>query len=284
MCLIVGKPKGINLPKDKALKQYFNYHPDGFGISFQFDGKVRTIKGAMTDKEMFKLISLVRRIISPLKVKDVDMVLQWRRAVTGSICRRYCHPFPVSRNQVDLDSLDVMSEVALAHNGVIWEYNQQSNYYYGYKDGSDRSDINDAQEFIKDYVVDLGDNVFNPAVGRLIESHTYSKFALLNQEGITYIGDFEQDTDGCWYSNFNHKPTPVTKKITISEGKKSTALALMNRRDIYDDYDVLGGVRCQFCRCYAPELYIMPDDDSLLCARCFETFAGYRPNYDDLAF
>ena len=196
MCLVIGKPVGAPIPGRKKLKHYFNCHPDGFGVSFQYRRAVRTIKGAMTIKEMFKLLNTIRCLIQPKRPDDIDMLLQWRSAVTGSVSRKFCHPFPVVAEQEQLDSLDTLSELALAHNGVIWDYK------FSYpKTGKD---INDAQEFIKDFVVGLGQAVFDPSVQKLIEAYTKSKFALLSSEGLCYIGEFIEE-NGCFYSNMYHK-------------------------------------------------------------------------------
>ena len=249
MCLIVGKPVGAPIPGRKKLKHYFNCHPDGFGVSFQYKGAVRTIKGAMTIKEMFKLLNTIRCLIQPKKPEDIDMLLQWRRAITGSVSRKFCHPFPVVAEQEQLDSLDTSSELALAHNGVIWDYNKLSHPEIS-------EDINDAQEFIKDFVVGLGQAVFNPSVQKLIEAYTKSKFALLSSEGLYYIGDFIEE-NGCFYSNMYHK---------LDFGIEGL-----------EEYT---GYLCPFCSTVTPSLFrLSPYDDSeAFCANCYRQFTGLEPS------
>ena len=248
MCLVVGKPAGAYIPGRKKLKHYFNCHPDGFGVSFQYKGAVRTIKGAMTIKEMFKLLNTIRCLIQPKRPDDIDMLLQWRSAVTGSVSRKFCHPFPVVAEQEQLDSLDTLSELALAHNGVIWDYK------FSYpKTGKD---INDAQEFIKDFVVGLGQAVFDPSVQKLIEAYTKSKFALLSSEGLCYIGEFIEE-NGCFYSNMYHK---------LGFGIEGLG-----------EY---AGYLCPLCSTVTPFLFrLSPYDDSeAVCANCYRQFTGLEPS------
>ena len=278
---------GVRLPKKKELRSYFNYNPDGFGVSFQYNGKVRTVKGAMTVNEMFHLLDKVRKLIRPKGIEEIDMVLQWRKAVTGSICRRFCHPFPVTKDQRELDSLDILSDIALAHNGIIWDYNKEgySNYnFYGCGIGKNYlGDINDAQEFIKDYVFDLGSSLFSPPVQKLIAAYTESKFALLTTKGITYIGKFEQE-HGLWYSNMYHKPTgniQVGNKSWLTY-KPSTNYNKYFEDSFVDEEEIKeiseGGIKCDFCQAYVDRLYELPNDDqSLLCSGCFELTQGYKP-------
>jgi hypothetical protein len=296
MCLVLAKPAGIKLPKGKELRLAFDENDDGFGLSFQYNGKVRTIKGAMTVADMFALLNQARRAVYPKSLTDVDMVLQWRKAMTGSVCQRFCHPFPVSAKQADLDSLDVMSKVALAHNGVIWDYHDYGGKWsYIPKLG----DINDAQEFIKDYLARMGSALFNPAVQALIGEYADSKFALLSSKGINLIGKFEEDK-GCWYSNFNHRWSYPTYPASNPDKPK-----LLNAPRHFDPYveeyidngvavdcefsevieDRLNVYRCDMCQDPALLLYVPPDcDDSKLCKACFEGLYGRQPSLKEAIY
>ena len=265
MCLIVCKPKGIPLPGRKKLKQWFASYPDGVGIAFQYRDKVRILKGAMTDKEMFALIARMEKLLCPKKPKDIDIVIQFRQAVTGSVCPKYCHPFPVTSSQEELDSLDVLADCALAHNGIIHEYSTRRN-------GCTlkaANDVNDAQEFIKDYLAGMGGSLWNPFVQRLIQSYTASKFALLTSTGIVYIGEFIAD-QGILYSNEGYI------------GAKLIATALYPLTPaLHFNYDEGFGV-CQACQTYSKALFTPAWDETPLCADCFRQYAQCEPTKANL--
>jgi len=207
MCLIIAKSKGLPFPPKSDMKRWFNKYPDGVGIAFQEGDRVRVIKGAMSRRSMHKLVSTANHYIHKQgkQMEDVDLIIQFRAAVTGKVCKEFCHPFPISPNQADLDSLNVVTNAALAHNGVISMY---SNYYsvasvYTYYD---MGDVNDAQEFIKDYICHLDQSTLtDPTIMDMISTLTYSKFALLDASGIHYMGKFIED-GGYYYSNDGYKP------------------------------------------------------------------------------
>jgi len=265
MCLIVTKPKGMPLPSRKRLRKWFNAYPDGFGMAFQYQDKVRILKGAMTISEMCQLIAQMKRELGETKIEDIDIVIQYRVAFTGSVVPKYCHPFPITASQEELDGLDVTTDIALAHNGVIWEYNQMQ---YNYQ-----TDINDAQEFIKDFLVDMGVAVLNPSVQRLIEEYTYSKFALLTNADIVYIGEFIKDS-GYYYSNGGYM---APKGLSTKAASTVTSWRASDYTNIPSSYGTGGGIVCEFCQTPSLDAYEMPNDGSLLCAACFVQFEGRMP-------
>lgn len=274
MCLVIGKPKGILLPKNKELKKAFNQNCDGFGISFQYEGKIRTLKGAMTVKDMFTLIDRVRMLIKPNRLEDIDAVLQWRKAVTGSISQRFCHPFPITHSQEELDSLDVISTYSLAHNGIIYDYN----WAFRGRLATAPADINDAQEFIKDFLFGMGAAILIPAVQQLIEVYTDSKFAILSPHGISYIGDFQLEK-GCFYSNLWHRFQNNFNKPGWSDNYYSQGT------NFVETSDKVGHFLCNFCESYVDRLYFLPDDeDSQICSECFIIIEGRRPFSTELCF
>lgn len=255
MCLIVCKPKGLPMPKFKRMKSWFDLFSDGVGIAFQHHNKVRVVKGAMSKREMKQLMSMVRSTLMAegKSETEVDLIIQFRQAFTGAVTRAFCHPFPVSPEQSDLDSLDTMADYALAHNGVIREYSDQKSYGQGKIVLGDK---NDAQEFIKDYLVPMGDSLLNLGVQRLIGAHTASKFALLTKDRIVYIGQFIED-GGYLYSNLAYKPTTYDDY--------STTLLPLDTRPTDDKV----GLVCDFCRNHYRCLYHI-EDDMLLCYGCYK--------------
>jgi len=314
MCLIVCKPRGLPLPDMLDMYYWFFEYPDGLGVSFQYQNKVRTIKGAMSESQMEDLFGNVHDILKEegQTFEDVDLMMQFRAAVTGAATPKFCHPFPVSNKQADLDSLDVLSDVALAHNGVISMYNKRFNTKVTSADGkvtrwTSLGDKNDAQEYIKEYIVPLGRAIWNPVVQELIEDHTYSKFALLSGRGLSYIGTFFEE-EGYFYSNMTYKWGYQSTYLQGGAGKiaynKRTGLEVRSAptspwegdddddddsrfRELYPGYPYLpmkdvatGGLFCEFCGDYFPEVYLSPSDNfgTQLCASCYEQMEGTKPN------
>jgi len=284
MCLVIGKPKGLPLLGKKKMRTWFGRFPDGFGLAFQDGNKVRVLKGAMNEKQMFQVIDLMEKYLhkQDKTVEDVDIIFQFRAAMTGSVCPEFCHPFPITDDRKALNGLNVITDVALAHNGVIWKYNDlqfEWNYYSGGKLG----DVNDAQEFIVDYLVGMGDSLWESSVQKLIGDYTDSKFALLSNRGIDYIGEFVED-GGYFYSNLGYL---TTKKIQLAQYKASSnyfggwgdeAQAGWKGKDGED-----GGIVCDFCGQVVSKVYFMPDDESQVCSMCFELSARRKPTEDERA-
>lgn len=185
------------MPHYKLLKRAFQNNPDGFGLAYKLAGGMPHIrKGAMT----FKMVKRLLKSLPDLTAADV--ILHFRLATQEHIYEGNCHPFPLSRNPKHLTALDITSRMAIAHNGIIY-----SNLY-GYKDtggwGSKDAALSDTQEFIQDYLVDIGDAIFNAGVRRLIQDDTMSKFAILTTKGILFVGTFTKD-NGLYFSNDSYK-------------------------------------------------------------------------------
>ena len=271
MCLIVGKPKGTPFPSKRKMKLWCHRYPHGVGVAFVESDHVRVIKGAMTWKDLREMLRSVTQVVSPKSTTDIDMVIQFRQAVTGKPCPRFCHPFPVSSKQEDLDALDVSAPAALAHNGTIYEYCNSS-----YCSTSEKTkEINDAQEFIKDYVVPLGEQIFNPIVQKLIVKTTYSKFAILTPKGITYLGNFIEE-DGYWYSNDGYKRTPITSSV---QGYAGQAFNGYSGWEAEDATEV--GIVCDNCHEVKSPVYELAGDGCLLCHGCFVHFMGRKPTQEE---
>lgn len=271
MCLIVVKPKGLPMPGKKSMKRWFRKYPDGFGLAFQNKRRVRILKGAMDIHGMFHIVSFMRKYLEQENkaVEDVDVIMQFRLAVTGCPCPEFCHPFPITKKRKLLNGLDVLAGAALAHNGTIWEYSK-AQWEGGW------TDINDAQEFIHDYLADMGDSIWNVGVQTFIGEYTLSKYALLSNSKIAYIGDFIEDR-GYFYSNDGY-----LKENSKQVPPKHNPAAL----SVYGaNWDSSGweGSPCDFCKEHHALLYQLPDDESNVCWECFEYHAGRTPRLADRA-
>lgn len=233
MCVIIAKPAGVKMPTNKTLRRAFTNNPDGFGLAYKVVGGMPHIKkGAMTFKAMKMLL---RSIPNPV---DAEVILHFRLATSGHIYEGNCHPFPLSRKAEHLTALEITSRMAIAHNGIIYSSTKPTVAYYGNPDvwGDKWDALSDTQEFIRDYLVDIGDAIFNKGVRKLIEDDTMSKFAILTTKGILLIGDFTNDK-GLYYSNASYKQPnywkPVKTKGVVSTDDLPTIPETRRQGDLF---------------------------------------------------
>ena len=256
MCLIVVKPKGIELPEQKDLDQWFRDHPDGFGLAFAHQGKVQILKGAMTIEAMHGLIEQMKSALEPTSPKKVNLVLHFRQATHGALTPSNCHPFPLTSCQEALSALSVSTSSAVAHNGVVW---------FGTELGEDLlQGKTDTQRFIEDVLFGLGGAVWNASVQELIRLCAFGKFVLLTPKKIVYIGEFLYHA-GCWFSNNSFTPSPKVSSEYLAE------LGMYAERKPLCD------------SCQAPAEVYWLEDEAALCADCFRLFTGREPSKNERA-
>ncbi len=278
MCLIVAKPHGVRMPSNNNLARWFKSHPDGFGLAYLDEGKVRIIKGAMDIKGVKRIVKTMRKGLGKTSPKDIDVIFHFRQATNGVISMSNCHPFPVSSDQAELASLDTNCEIAIAHNGIIWGVGDKYNYNnpIGFK--------TDTQEFIEDYITQLRDALWNKAVQGLIEAATSSKFVLLSNRGLTYIGKFVED-GGLFYSNQGYKlyyGKPITFTPSVNHNAKKYQPPYEEAAD-YDSPTSL--VQCDFCQQYTSIVYGLPEDKlSGVCHGCFVVLTNRYPTMYDIRY
>lgn len=106
MCIIASIPAGENIGSTE-LKAMWENNPDGGGIAYIEDGKVRTYKTMKQSK--FK--RNFERIVD--EYGDSDILVHTRIATHGSICIPNVHPFRVLSGGVKRNDL------VFAHNGIL---------------------------------------------------------------------------------------------------------------------------------------------------------------------
>ena len=106
MCIIASIPAGSQINED-TLNQMWKSNPDGGGIAYIEDGKVKTYKSMKLKKfrtNFFRILD---------EHGDSDILVHTRIATHGSICIPNVHPFPVMQDGEELDNL------VFAHNGIL---------------------------------------------------------------------------------------------------------------------------------------------------------------------
>jgi len=192
MCIICAKPAGIKLPDDSTIRRMFNHNRDGAGIMYTINGKVKIVKGLMTVDSVFAELDAIRKKI------DVDkeaMVLHFRIGTAGGNIPANTHPYPITDSLHLLQKLETITDVGVAHNGIIDITPRQKN-------------INDTMEYIMSQLAPLKRAVpkfyENKDLMLMVKNAISSKMAFLTADRFIYtIGDFIED-DGLLYSNSSY--------------------------------------------------------------------------------
>lgn len=196
MCIIVSKALGVEFPSKKILKRCFNNNPDGAGYMFQADGKVYIRKGFMTWKAFWEDLNSTRKIAGD----EAPYVMHFRISTQAGVNAQCTHPYPLSDDMNELKKLSTITDIGIAHNGVIY-----------LTSASWEKTFNDTMKFITDYasliITDkkyYKDSNKMKLIDRLIGN---SRLAILDGTGhIEYIGDgWNADEKGVQYSNTTWK-------------------------------------------------------------------------------
>lgn len=263
MCIAVAKKKGFEIPSKEILKSCWENNPDGAGIMFNDGIEVHGYKGFTTFKGFYKFL---KRIDNQYNLKEKDLVLHFRIATHGGICRENTHPFPVSNVDKELRSFDWKSQYGFAHNGIIFGYGSKT-----------QGGLSDTMEYIK-YIIN--------SIPCLEEAETLlhnlacehsSRFVTMTKDNILLGGDWKED-DGIYYSNgtyISYKPT-VNYKWDFKWDKKYGTY-----NDYYiDDYKEVDDMDdlevCDECNKITSKLYNYSGMN--ICSDCLDMYESILLN------
>lgn len=205
MCVILVKERGIELPTKDVLESCWKRNPDGAGFMFNDCDKVVIMKGFMTFEEFYLRLQTAKEFYH---LKEKGLVIHFRIATSGLKDKGNCHPYPISNDNLDLRESFITTELGIAHNGIIRDYN-----------GKDKI-LNDTQLFIKNDLFELNsldkkfykNVIFQSMIERLIDG---SRLVFLNKKGdIIKLGNWYHNGN-YYFSNLNH-----VSKNTLNINKK----------------------------------------------------------------
>lgn len=194
MCVILVKERGIELPTKDVLESCWKRNPDGAGFMFNDCNKVVIMKGFMTFEEFYLRLQTANEFYH---LKEKGLVIHFRIATSGLKDKGNCHPYPITNDNLDLRKSFIVTDLGIAHNGIIRNYN-----------GKDKV-LNDTQLFIKNDLFELNsldkkfykNTIFQSMIERLIDG---SRLVFLNKKGeIIKLGNWFQDGN-YYFSNLNH--------------------------------------------------------------------------------
>lgn len=198
MCIVVYKPAEADLPDYEILKRCFNKNPDGAGYMFARNDKVHIRKGYVNFDEFYE------HLTRDYMTQDGVFVMHFRITTHGGTKPENTHPFPVSKNVLDLTMLDCYSNIGVAHNGILSISSKLAGQY------------SDTQMFITNYLALLLKNnpkyyededtkhLINDMIGDT------NRLAILSNDGHCELFGTFNEHDGCYYSNYGWEDIKTT--------------------------------------------------------------------------
>lgn len=191
MCIIAISPANTPIPSEKTRATMFRRNPDGAGFMFPLNGRVHIEKGFMSFKAMEDRLSELEKTID---FYETPIVFHYRITTHGGTKPGNTHPFPVTSNRHMLKELKTDAVMGCAHNGIISCVKPKKGF-------------SDTQEYIVKRIAHLNKAfIHNKDKLKKIKKETNSKLVFLTGDGeIIKVGEFYDDFDGCWYSNFSYE-------------------------------------------------------------------------------
>ena len=189
MCIIAAKAAGIKMPDRKIIRTMWYGNPDGAGVMYAKDGKVRIDKGFMTPTALEKHLDKLEKTID---TTATPIVMHFRITTHGGTKPENTHPFPITDSVKRLQLTHCTAKLGVAHNGII-DIKPRS------------SEISDTMEYIASQLAPLSRALpmfyKNMDAMTMIQNAINSKMVFLTGEGELYsTGDFVEE-DGILYSN-----------------------------------------------------------------------------------
>jgi len=253
MCVIAYKPQNVEFMPKKTLQECFKNNPDGAGFMFSANNRVYIRKGYMTFDDFWADLSMVRQQYGD----KIPYVMHFRISTQAGVNKQCCHPYPLSSKMKDLKKLISISQIGIAHNGII-----------SFTSDPTVKDYNDTMKFITDYATLLIKDVKwwkNHNVATALKQLCGSKLAILGGDNhCELIGDFIQD-NGCYYSNSTYlEPKYKYPVYTYTKGKYSSAYDWYDG-DEWEWYHNQKSKKYEFSSTYCP---LTMDGDASYCADC----------------
>lgn len=207
MCTLCIKPRGVAVPSEEYLKNMFKNNPDGSGIAYAFGGKIKVIKGLMSEGEFLKACSLI-----PV---DAVAIIHSRITTSGGTSKELTHPYRLCNDIKEMRKTRAVytDGFVVGHNGIFSEF--------GKKELN-----NDTTQFIITYLNNLQDavsaggcDILSKKIKPVIEKLTgTSKLAILSSDGrVEMFGSGWICDGGSYFSNSNYKPyEPAIWKVGYS--------------------------------------------------------------------
>ena len=180
MCVICVSGKGARQPSEEMLTKMFKANPHSAGYMYARNGKVVIHKGYRAIEELMTDLDYER-------FTESDVVVYHFRIATQANRIEMSQPFPITRDIEELESLDVVADMGIAHNGIL---SQTSN---GDKE------LSDTAIYIRRYIAER--KITDEFVKNLAEDTEGNRLAILDGDGNFHLTGVWTYDNGLYYSN-----------------------------------------------------------------------------------
>ena len=184
MCVICVSSKGASQPSEEMIRKMFNANPHSAGYMYARAGKVVIHKGYKSVEEL--MIDLDYENFT-----ESDVVIYHFRISTQANRTEMSQPFPITRDIEELEALDTVADMGLAHNGIL---SQTSN---GDKE------LSDTAIYIRRFIA--GREITDEFVRNLAEDTVGNRLAILEGNGEFHLTGSWTYENGLYFSNENWK-------------------------------------------------------------------------------
>jgi predicted glutamine amidotransferase len=122
MCIIAIKPPHHKMIDESIIETMFQNNPDGSGYMYSYNNKVHIEKGFMTLKELLNSLDSLKKKVN---IEEIPLILHFRISTSGKTDGATCHPFPITSDLNALRKTHVITNLGMAHNGVIYDFEEK---------------------------------------------------------------------------------------------------------------------------------------------------------------
>ena len=196
MCIIAVKQAHHKMIDESIIETMFQNNPDGAGYMYAYNNRVHIEKGFMTLKELLNSLDNLKKKIN---IEEIPLILHFRISTSGKVDGATCHPFPVTSDLNALRKTHVITNLGMAHNGIICDFEEKKSIY------------SDTQLFINkcvSYLYDINPKfLHDDRTEKLLEPIINgSRLAFLDSHGNIYRYGEWCESDGIYYSNEGYIP------------------------------------------------------------------------------
>ncbi|WP_432268180.1 hypothetical protein [Catenibacterium mitsuokai] len=196
MCIIAIKPSHHKMIDESIIETMFQNNPDGSGYMYAYNNKVHIEKGFMTLKELLNSLDSLKKKVN---IEEIPLILHFRISTSGKVDGATCHPFPVTSDLNALRKTHVITNLGMAHNGVIYDFEEKESIY------------SDTQLFVNkcvSYLYNLNHKfLHDDRTEKMLEPIINgSRLAFLDSHGNIYRYGEWCESDGIYYSNEGYIP------------------------------------------------------------------------------